>query len=226
MSKSKFLSLILLLIPFSVEAEDVIHYTNGKTLTAKVVEVGRDYVKYRKASNQDGPIYTEPTDSIIKIDYENGTHDVWNHNTKIFDLSKSKFDLQFGITASVFTVMPQFDVNFGYSPTRHFRVGLGVGITNKDFDHEDGMLVPLFLNLKYTVLKKKFSPYIKAEYGYFIMSGDFKRVSPSEYLKFSLGVDWKRKHGYYFLDLGCESHFGTNVSDTGPCLGIGYAYCF
>ncbi len=220
------LPLILLLATFSVKAEDVIHYTNGKTLSAKVVEVGPDYVKYRKASNLNGPIYSESTKQISRIDYENGTNDIWNHGPNVYDLNNSKFDIQFGISADSYTGMPQLEVNFGYSPSRHFRVGLGLGITDKDFDHEDAILVPLFLNLKYTVLKTKFSPYIKAEYGYFVMRGNFTKSDPTEYLKFLLGLDWKRRHGYYFFDLGYEDHSGVRGSGDGFCLGIGYAYCF
>ncbi len=225
MKKSLLLSLLLLLVPYSTIAEDIIHYTNGKSLSAKVVEVGPDYVKYRKASNLNGPIYSESIMQISRIDYENGTNDIWNHEPKVFDFNNSKFDLQFGVSASAFTVIPQFDVNFGYSPNRHFRVGLGLGFTNKDFDHSNAFLLPVFLNLKYTVLKTKFSPYVKAEYAYYLLRGDFSKNNPAEYLKFLLGVDWKMKHGYYFLDMGFELNSG--VHDGGDfCFGIGYTHCF
>ncbi len=181
MNRFKLLSIILLLVPYFAKADDVIHYTNGEKLSAKVIEVGKDYVKYRKSTNPDGPVYSESTNSISRIDYENGTNDVWQHEPKIFDFNNSKFDLQFGITASLITSVPQLGVSFGYSPNRHFRVGLGLGITEKDFDHDYGMLMPLFLNLKYRVLKQKFSPYIKAEYAYYIITGDFYRYNPAEY---------------------------------------------
>ncbi len=229
------LSLLLLLVPFLAKAEDVIHYTNGEKLSAKVIEVGKDYVKYRKSTNLDGPVYSESTELISRIDYENGTNDVWNHEPEIFDFNNSKFDLQFGVSASIFTTFPQLDVNFGYMPNRHFRVGLGLGITIKDFSHEDVKLVPVFLNLKYIVLKTKFSPYIKLDYGYFIITDEAKKYEIDQYARFSIGVDWKRKHGYFSLELGAESngiyenrdyYLDFDDNNTGSYIGFGYTYCF
>lgn len=140
MSKFRFLSLILLLNPFLAKAEDVIHYTNGKTLSAKVVEVGKDYIKYSKGTNPDGPVYSEETKHISRIDYEDGTHDNWEHNSYtngIFKFDKPTYELQFKVSAAMNTEIPQSDLVFGLRLNSFFRIGIGLGISKKCFEYNN-----------------------------------------------------------------------------------------
>lgn len=68
----KNLILCLLLCIASASAKDVITKTDGTKLDAKVEEITETLIKYRKASNPTGPIYTIAIESVVNITYENG----------------------------------------------------------------------------------------------------------------------------------------------------------
>ena len=72
------LILYLLLCVVSAYAKDVITKTDGSTIDAKVEEITESVIKYRKASNTTGPIYTIPIASVATILYENGSIDTFN----------------------------------------------------------------------------------------------------------------------------------------------------
>lgn len=63
---------VLLVAATSVSAQDVIVMKDGNIITSKVVEVGTKEIKYKKWSNQNGPLYTIPITDIYAINYENG----------------------------------------------------------------------------------------------------------------------------------------------------------
>lgn len=67
-------------------AQDVIVKKDGSTIESKVMEVGESEVKYKKYSNQNGPLYTISTRDLQCINYENGSKDTFvspNNNTSI-----------------------------------------------------------------------------------------------------------------------------------------------
>lgn len=82
----KNLILCLLLCIASASAKDVITKTDGTKLDAKVEEITETLIKYRKASNPTGPIYTIPLESVASITYENGEVDVFSSPTAIHPL--------------------------------------------------------------------------------------------------------------------------------------------
>lgn len=71
------LILCLLCCVASALAKDVITKTDGTKLDVKVEEITETVVKYRKASNPTGPIYTIPLTSVATILYENGDSDTF-----------------------------------------------------------------------------------------------------------------------------------------------------
>ena len=73
--------LILLLIGmhFITFSQDVIVKTSGSTIKCKVVEVGLDIIKYKRVDNIEGPDYFIDKASVVKIKYENGTTDTFDH---------------------------------------------------------------------------------------------------------------------------------------------------
>lgn len=70
--------LCLLCCVASAFAKDVITKTDGTKLDAKVEEVTETVIKYRKASNPTGPVYTIPISSVATVLYENGDIDTFN----------------------------------------------------------------------------------------------------------------------------------------------------
>lgn len=63
----------------SVFAQDIIIKKDFSIIKSKVVEVASSFVKYKKYSNIDSPIYTIEAKDIIAINYENGEKDVFEH---------------------------------------------------------------------------------------------------------------------------------------------------
>ena len=78
MSPKKILMMLsLMLCWLTGTAQDVIVNKDGTSLLGKVVEVTDTEVKYRKADNPDGPIYTLKTADLMRINYENGQSDIF-----------------------------------------------------------------------------------------------------------------------------------------------------
>ncbi len=59
-------------------AKDVITKTDGTKIDAKVEEITETVIKYRKASNTTGPVYTIALESVATVSYENGDIDRFN----------------------------------------------------------------------------------------------------------------------------------------------------
>ncbi len=78
MKKTVFIFLIFWLISINGFSQDVIIKTDSVKIEAKVLEVGLHTVKYKKFSNQDGPVYVIGKSDILEIKYKNGERDVFN----------------------------------------------------------------------------------------------------------------------------------------------------
>jgi hypothetical protein len=64
--------LVAVLLAYSTQAQDVIHKKNGKTIEAKVEEIGTSEIKYRLFNQPDGPIYVEEKENLLKIVFQDG----------------------------------------------------------------------------------------------------------------------------------------------------------
>lgn len=72
MNFQKLLLLTILAIPLQMLGEDIIVFHNGDIIRSKVVEIGQNEVKYKKASNLEGPVYSINKSDILSITFENG----------------------------------------------------------------------------------------------------------------------------------------------------------
>lgn len=73
-------------------AQDIIVKKDGSTIISKVYEIGNSYVKYKKYTNQQGPIYSIDSSDIMRINYENGEIENFESIKKIH----SKFMIKTG----------------------------------------------------------------------------------------------------------------------------------
>ena len=74
----RLLTLLVVLLTATVTyAQDNIVLRNGEEIPAKVLEVSQTDLKYRKAANPDGPVYTAPLRDVLLIKYANGTKDTF-----------------------------------------------------------------------------------------------------------------------------------------------------
>lgn len=84
------LIICLLLCVASAFAKDVITKTDGSKIDAKVEEITETVIKYRKASNPTGPIYTIPISSVDTVLYENGYIDTFNVLTNTMTVTSNQ----------------------------------------------------------------------------------------------------------------------------------------
>ncbi len=68
---------LLLCVSAASAFADIITCNDGSTIDAKVEEITDSSVRYRKASNPTGPIYSIPIASVATITYDNGTKDTF-----------------------------------------------------------------------------------------------------------------------------------------------------
>ncbi|MEZ0540952.1 hypothetical protein [Fibrella arboris] len=78
-----FILLVSLLTATLTYAQDNIILRSGDEISAKVLEVNQTDLKYRKAANPDGPIYTSPLRDVLLIKYANGTKDTFGNDRSI-----------------------------------------------------------------------------------------------------------------------------------------------
>lgn len=79
-SKRFFVMLALAVCCLSALAQDVLVKKDGSSLLGRVEEVTETEVKYRKADNPDGPLYTIKVADLMRINYENGQSDVFSQD--------------------------------------------------------------------------------------------------------------------------------------------------
>lgn len=61
---------------------DVILLRSGEEVSAKILEVGINEIKYKKCNNLDGPIYSVLKDDVFMITYSNGSKDVYKEKPR------------------------------------------------------------------------------------------------------------------------------------------------
>jgi len=76
--KKLFLFLFGILIFNALSAQDLIIKKNGDEISAKIQEVGVTEIKYKKADNPDGPLFSMMKTDVFMIKFENGTKEVIN----------------------------------------------------------------------------------------------------------------------------------------------------
>lgn len=72
-----FFLFLTLFSALTLKAEDIIVLRNGDIVKAIVKEVNVNEIKYNKASNPSGPLYTIEKSTVLSINYENGDKDVF-----------------------------------------------------------------------------------------------------------------------------------------------------
>lgn len=81
MKKIKTLPFFLLLIALTTNfsfAQDLITKKSGEDVKAKVIEVTTTEIKYKKAENINGPLFTILKSDVLLLRYENGSKDVFD----------------------------------------------------------------------------------------------------------------------------------------------------
>ena len=75
------------LLPGTLLAQDLITKKDGTNITAKILEVSPNAIKYKDWSNLDGPTFILRTSDVLIVRYENGQNQLFDAEESIVDLS-------------------------------------------------------------------------------------------------------------------------------------------
>ena len=78
MKRSILVCTMGILISSASYGQDKVYKTDNSVIEAKVQEIGNSDIKYKKFSNQDGPLYVIKKEDVSMIVYENGEKEVFN----------------------------------------------------------------------------------------------------------------------------------------------------
>lgn len=93
--------MVLSAIAVVCSAQDTIVLKNGDEVSAIVSEVLMDEVKYKKASNADGPTYTMPKSNIFMIKFKNGEKEVYSVQPKEEVVGQQTKNIKVGVGVEV-----------------------------------------------------------------------------------------------------------------------------
>ena len=79
--KATIFLIVASLLSVRLLAQDTLYTKTGSVLNGKVVEIDQDKIKYKKASNPDGPMYTINKSDIVLIHFKNGSKEVFSSNS-------------------------------------------------------------------------------------------------------------------------------------------------
>ena len=71
---------------------DILTLRDGSEISAKVVEITSNEIKYKKCDYQDGPLYTKLKSDVFMIKYSNGSKDVFSSKETSDNSVKSKLE--------------------------------------------------------------------------------------------------------------------------------------
>lgn len=60
-------------------AQDTLYTISGQKIPAKVIEINSTEIKYKKATNLDGPVYVVDKTDVALIEYKNGTKELYGN---------------------------------------------------------------------------------------------------------------------------------------------------
>jgi hypothetical protein len=89
MKKQLFSLVLTMFISHLGFSQDLITYKNGKEVSGKVIEITGTEIKFRKAENPEGPIYTALRSEMFSIAYENGHKEIFADETEKANSSPS-----------------------------------------------------------------------------------------------------------------------------------------
>ena len=75
------------ILPGTLQAQDLITKKDGTDITAKILEVSPNAIKYKDWSNLDGPTFILRTSDVLIVRYENGQNQLFDAEESIVDLS-------------------------------------------------------------------------------------------------------------------------------------------
>lgn len=137
--KKYILLVSCLLISVYCFSQDAIYKTDNTKIEGKILEVGSFGIKYKLASNPDGPTYVISKPDVILVTYQNGTHEQFSQQVK-FDSVSVNFCRNFiGLDILEFvnsSIGITYERTFGKKGMFAVRIPFAVGL-NQDSYYND-----------------------------------------------------------------------------------------
>jgi len=151
MKKKAYIIMIILtvLISKNINAQDIIFLKSGDKIDSKILEVNIDNIKYKKYSNQNGPVFTIPKKDIRMVTYENGESDIFNKKTSNKEETKELRRNRINIDVLAFTYNGPTYVSYERI-NENGKIGYEIPI-NLHMAEGEFMGITTGLNLKYYV---------------------------------------------------------------------------
>lgn len=144
----KLILFFLLLAVIDVYGQDVIVLKDGSTILSKILEVGTKEIRYKKYSNQDGPLYSISKTDVLSINYQNGEKDLFtqpSESTASNAVENTPTDKEYKLEAG--TQIPLHNVN--YLRASNLRKGDAVSFrVGRDVKAGDYVVIPYGTNVK------------------------------------------------------------------------------
>ena len=88
MKKLIFIIFLFAGLFINAAAQDVIRTKDGRTIEARITEIGTSTISYKRYSNPNGPSFTLPISQIQSIEYENGERDIFANASQVYTKKK------------------------------------------------------------------------------------------------------------------------------------------
>lgn len=106
-------SLFVFLFAFSLSSfsQDILYLGDGSKIEGQVIEINADNIKYKKASNPEGPLYSFKRNEVVLIAFANGEHELISP-VRTIKMKKKERPFSKDFTRNIFA-LHVFDVVFG-----------------------------------------------------------------------------------------------------------------
>lgn len=193
----------------AAHAQDVMVRRDGSEMNVKVVEITPGQVRYYRSDNQEGPVYVENRNRILKIKYANGTEDVFTEETvaqpPVIDSRKIRKVRYSGLVE----LTPY--AGFGSSGTTHgssgasittahgiqlmdkYFLGMGIGV---NVESNGDLYVPVYTTFRLDLGQARARPFLSFSLGFQLGGFDYDAYYDTGYLAYGL---WSNAmFGYLF----------------------------
>lgn len=198
----------VMLVVNSLMAQDIIVKKDGEEISAKILEIGLDNVKFKKYNNLEGPDYILPKYDIVFVKFENGTKEIFNQEkTSKSNEEKIRKGIHLGLhVAPGLGELSQANTAFGFS----YKGGMDINIYFNDYIGIKTGFSYLDIGWKLEVPGYQYNGNIWVE----VTSG-YKGKITSFGVPFKLVVTSGKKFGIY-MEFGLSAYFILSANYDGP----------
>lgn len=158
--KTLLLGLSAVAMTTAADAQDRIIKHNGTTIEAKVIEIDAKIISYNKADNLTGPVYKIAKSDVDRIEYENGTEELFSSRRRVDAAPKENVDYGKNVIA--------------FAPMQLNNGGLGLGLSYERLLDKNG-IIAFYLPVTASMRTDEYNYYApnqaKNIYTYFFMPG-------------------------------------------------------